>query len=88
LHLYESAGFHNIRDSISYVKDVWSMLYRFRLHRPSLLTVDCESKKWKLRELFVGLGIRLYARLRKGGFDIIPAWLRELILQLAIALPP
>ena len=27
-----------------------------------LLTVDCESKKLKLRELFVGLGIRLYAR--------------------------
>jgi hypothetical protein len=26
LHLYESAGFHNIRNSISYVKDVWSML--------------------------------------------------------------
>jgi hypothetical protein len=26
-----------------------------------------------LRELFVGLGIRLYARLRKRGFDLIPA---------------
>jgi hypothetical protein len=38
-----------------------------------LLTVDCESKNWKLRELFVGLGIRLYPRLRKRGFDIIPA---------------
>jgi hypothetical protein len=26
-----------------------------------------------LRELFVGLGIRLYPRLGKRGFDIIPA---------------
>jgi hypothetical protein len=43
------------------------------------LTVDCESKNLKLRELFVGLGIRLYARLSKRGFDIIPAGLPELI---------
>jgi hypothetical protein len=32
-----------------------------------------------LRELFVGLGIRLYARLSRRGFDIIPALLPELI---------
>ncbi|MEG4057454.1 MULTISPECIES: hypothetical protein [unclassified Microcoleus] len=32
-----------------------------------------------MRELFVGLGIRLYARLLKQGFDIIPAQ-PELIL--------
>jgi len=33
-----------------------------------------------LRELFVGLRIRLYARLSKRGFDIIPAVRPELIL--------
>jgi hypothetical protein len=32
-----------------------------------------------LRELFVGLRIRLYARLSPRGFDIIPALLPELI---------
>jgi hypothetical protein len=37
------------------------------------MTVDCELKKLKLRELFVGLGIRLYARFSQRGFDIIPA---------------
>ena len=42
------------------------------------------SKTWKLRELFVGLRIRLDARLLKQGFDIIPAQ-PELIWQLQIA---
>ena len=34
-----------------------------------------------MRELFVASLIRLYARLRKRGFDIIPALLPELILD-------
>jgi len=39
------------------------------------------SKKLKLRELFVASLMRLYARLLKQGFDIIPAGLPELILS-------
>ncbi|MEG4486769.1 MULTISPECIES: hypothetical protein [unclassified Microcoleus] len=36
----------------------------------------------KIEQLFVGIGIRLYARLSQRGFDIIPALLPELILFL------
>jgi hypothetical protein len=44
------------------------------------LTVDGRVKKLKIALIFVGSLIRLYARLAKRGFDIIPAQ-PELILR-------